>query len=45
MPDLSCLVVEDEALAAGLLADYISQVPGLRLAGICSNAMRIFRSE
>lgn len=40
MPDLSCLVVEDEALAAGLLADYIGQIPGLRLAGICTNAMQ-----
>lgn len=40
MPDLNCLIVEDEAPAAGLLADYISQVPGLRLVGTCSNAMQ-----
>lgn len=35
---LNCLIVEDEPLAANLLADYVEKLPGLVLKGVCSNA-------
>lgn len=38
MQVLNCLIVEDEPLAAALLKDYLSKVPGLRLKGICESA-------
>ncbi len=44
----SCLVVEDEPLAAEILVDYISQVPFLELKGVCSDAiyaMEILQTE
>ena len=34
-----CLVVEDEPLAAAILEDYIRQVPFLRFAGRCADAL------
>lgn len=33
MPDIKCIIVEDEPLAAKVLADYIAQVPFLKLQG------------
>lgn len=36
---LTCLIVEDEPLAAELLQDYIKQVPHLQLKGICTDAL------
>lgn len=36
---LSCLVVEDEPLAAGILEDYLGQVSWLRFVGRCPDAM------
>ncbi len=36
---LSCLIVEDELLPAELLSDYIRQLPFLRLAGHCTDAI------
>ncbi|MFN0034944.1 MAG: LytR/AlgR family response regulator transcription factor [Saprospiraceae bacterium] len=36
---LSCLIVEDEPLAAGILEDYIRQVPWLRFVGRCPDAL------
>lgn len=48
MQDLNCLIVEDESLAADVISDYISQVPGLKLKGICENvfaAMEKLRCE
>lgn len=45
---LNCLIVEDEPLAAGLLKDYVEQVPGLALKGICSDvfsANEMLRAE
>lgn len=36
---LSCLIVEDEPLAAGILEDYVCQVPWLRFAGRCPDAL------
>jgi DNA-binding LytR/AlgR family response regulator len=36
---LQCLVVEDEPLAAGIMEDYIRQLPWLRFAGRCSDAV------
>lgn len=34
---LNCLIIEDEPLAALVIQDYIEQVPGLRLTGICED--------
>ena len=34
-----CLIVEDEPLAAEVLADYIAEVPHLELAGTCEDAI------
>lgn len=39
MQDLNCLIVEDEPLAAKIIEDYVSQMPGLKLKGICSNVI------
>jgi len=36
---LSCLIVEDEPLAAGILEDYVHQVPWLRFVGRCPDAL------
>ncbi|MFM8834532.1 MAG: LytR/AlgR family response regulator transcription factor [Cytophagales bacterium] len=36
---LTCLLIEDEPLAADVLQDYISQVPFLTLAGSCPDAL------
>ncbi len=36
---ISCLIVEDEPLAAGILEDYISQVSWLRFVGRCPDAL------
>lgn len=39
MPNtLSCLIVEDEPLAAGILEDYVQQVSWLRFTGRCPDA-------
>ena len=32
---LNCLIIEDEPIAAEIIADYIQDVPHLHLAGIC----------
>jgi DNA-binding LytR/AlgR family response regulator len=34
---MNCLIIEDEPLAADVLKDYIAQLPGLKLAGVCEN--------
>ncbi len=39
MNTLNCLIVEDEPLAAGILEDYIRQIPFLRLVGKCGDAL------
>jgi two-component system, LytTR family, response regulator len=39
MPDIKCIIVEDEPLAAKILADYISQVPFLKLQGKFKDAI------
>lgn len=39
MKKFSCLIVEDEPLAAEILDDYIRQVPFLELKAVCSDAM------
>jgi len=39
MERISCMVVEDEPLAAEILTDYISQVPFLELKKTCSDAL------
>ncbi|MFN7115570.1 MAG: LytR/AlgR family response regulator transcription factor [Saprospiraceae bacterium] len=35
----TCLIIEDEPLAAEILRDYINDAPGLVLAGICPDAL------
>ena len=39
MKKLRCLIVEDEPLAAEVLADYVSQMRQLELVGICEDAI------
>jgi two-component system, LytTR family, response regulator len=39
MPDINCIIIEDEPLAAKVLADYISQVPFLKLQGTFKDAI------
>ncbi len=39
MERISCMIVEDEPLAAEILTDYISQVPFLELKKTCSDAL------
>jgi DNA-binding LytR/AlgR family response regulator len=48
MQVLNCLIVEDEPLAADIIRDYIVQVPGLQLKGICEDvflANELLRTE
>jgi DNA-binding LytR/AlgR family response regulator len=35
----TCLIVEDEPLAAEVLQDYVKQVPFLKLSGVCTDAL------
>ena len=39
MSDIRCIIVEDEPLAAKVLADYVEQVPFLTLGGIFKDAI------
>lgn len=39
MQDLNCLIVEDEPLAAKIIEDYVSLLPGLKLKGICGDVI------
>ena len=39
MKQLSCLIVEDEPLAAEVLQDYIEQLPQLKLVEVCTDAL------
>src|SRR6201986_1940635 len=39
MPDIKCIIIEDEPLAVKVLADYISQVPFLELEGTFRDAI------
>ncbi|HKR03971.1 MAG TPA: LytTR family DNA-binding domain-containing protein [Bacteroidia bacterium] len=39
MPEIKCIIVEDEPLAAKVLSDYISQVPFLELQGTFKDAI------
>lgn len=41
---MNCLLVEDEPLAAAILEDYIRQVPWLRFAGRCSDALNAYEA-
>ena len=40
MPVLNCLIIEDESLAARVIADYVSQMPELVLVGICEDVQQ-----
>lgn len=44
MERVKCIIVEDEPLAAEVLADYIAQVPFLKLAGVYSDAFAAMES-
>ncbi|RYG37840.1 MAG: response regulator transcription factor [Chitinophagaceae bacterium] len=39
MERISCMIIEDEPLAAEILTDYISQIPFLELKSTCSDAL------
>jgi DNA-binding LytR/AlgR family response regulator len=39
MPDIKCIIIEDEPLAAKVLADYIAAVPFLQLEGTFKDAI------
>jgi DNA-binding LytR/AlgR family response regulator len=39
MQKITCLIIEDEPLAAEVLEDYINQVPLLQLIGTCGDAI------
>ncbi len=39
MSDINCIIIEDEPLAVKVLADYISQVPFLKLQGTFKDAI------
>src|SRR5260221_9851567 len=39
MSNVTCIIVEDEPLAAKVLSDYISEVPFLKLAGTFKDAI------
>lgn len=39
MPKYSCIIIEDEPLAAELLGDYVKQVPFLELKSVCGDAI------
>ena len=39
MPDVRCIIVEDEPLAVKVLSDYISEVPFLKLEGTFKDAI------
>ncbi len=39
MPNLKCIIIEDEPLAVKVLADYVSQVPFLQLEGSFKDAI------
>lgn len=39
---MEILIVDDEPLALEILESYISKLPGLHLAGVCSNALEAF---
>ncbi len=39
MPEIKCIIIEDEPLAVKVLADYISQVPFLVLQSAFKDAI------
>jgi two-component system, LytTR family, response regulator len=39
MPDIQCIIIEDEPLAVKILTDYIAQVPFLKLQGSFKDAI------
>lgn len=40
---ISCLIVDDEALAIEVIKGYVSQIPQLELVATCANAMEAFQ--
>ena len=39
MQTYKCMIVEDEPVAAGIIADYIAEIPFLQLTHTCKNAL------
>lgn len=45
---MKCIIIEDEPIAAEILAEYVAQTPFLELTHICHNALaalEVVRSE
>jgi two-component system, LytTR family, response regulator len=39
MPDIRCIIIEDEPLAARVLSEYVAELPYLQLTGIFKDAL------
>lgn len=44
MPEIKCLIVDDEPLARKLVAGYVEQLPGWEIKGICKNAIEAYET-
>jgi len=42
MPEISCLIVDDEPLARKLIAGYVEKLPDWKIIGTCKNAVEAY---
>lgn len=42
MPQIKCLIIDDEPLARKLIAGHVSRLPGWAIAGSCKNALEAY---
>lgn len=42
MPEITCLIVDDEPLARKLIAGYVEKMPGWSVVGSCKNAVEAY---
>lgn len=42
MPEIQCLIVDDEPLARKLIAGHVEKLPGWQIAGMCKNAIEAY---
>jgi len=42
MPEIKCLIIDDEPLARKLIAGHVSRLPGWTIAGSCKNALEAY---
>lgn len=42
MPEIKCLIIDDEPLARKLVAGHVSRLPGWTIAGSCKNALEAY---